>query len=143
MRPALTIALTLFLAYALGLFLPWWSAALASSIVMAVMRARPMPAFLLGFLSVFLLWAVWISARSIANEHILAHRMSAMVIGKDNPWAIMALSAAIGGLMGGLGGLCGSLFMRILRPDDAADDADTMEVSATTDARDNPAPSAE
>ena len=143
MRPALTIVLTLFLAYALGLFLPWWSAALASSIVMAVMRARPLPAFLLGFLSVFLLWAVWVSARSIANEHILAHRMSVMVIGTDNPWGLMALSAAIGGLMGGLGGLCGSLFMRILRPDAEMDAGESEEESSTTDGQDVPAPSAE
>jgi hypothetical protein len=143
MRPALSIALTIILAYTLGLFLPWWSVTVASAIVMATMRARPLPAFLLGFLSVFIFWAAWISARSIANEHILAHRMSVMVIGKDNPWGLMALSASIGGLMGGLGGLCGSLLMRILRPDDGADDPETMEESTTIDGQDTPAPSAE
>lgn len=128
MRPALTLVLTIVLAYALGLFLPWWSVAAASCIVMAAMRTRPLPAFLLGFLSVFLLWGTWIVARSIANEHILAHRMSVMVVGNDNPWLLMAVSAAIGGLMGGLGGLCGSLFIRAVRSEEAVEEPEPDNV---------------
>lgn len=58
----------------------------------------------------------WTLARSLSNEHILAHRMSAMILGLDNPWLLIGLTAAIGGLMGGLGGLCGSLFMALIHP---------------------------
>ena len=116
MRPALSLLLTVALAYALGLFLPWWSTAVAAAVVMAALGIRPLAAFLLGFAAVFLLWSGWILARSIANDHILAQRMSAFILGGDNPWLLMALSAALGGLMGGLGGLCGSLFMRAVKP---------------------------
>jgi len=106
----LSLLLTVALAYALGLFLPWWSTAVAAAAVMAGLGLRPLPAFLLGFASVFLFWSGWILSRSIANDHILAQRMSAFILGAENPWLLMALSAALGGLMGGLGGLCGSLF---------------------------------
>jgi len=116
MRPALSLLLTAALAYALGLFLPWWSTAVAAAVVMAGLGMRPLAAFLLGFASVFLLWSGWILTRSIANDHILAQRMSAFILGAGNPWLLMALSAALGGLMGGLGGLCGSLFIRAVKP---------------------------
>jgi hypothetical protein len=134
MRPALSIPLTVALAYALGLFLPWWSTAVAAAAVMAGLGLRPLPAFLLGFASVFLFWSGWILSRSIANDHILAQRMSAFVLGAENPWLLMALSTALGGLMGGLGGLCGSLFIRAVRPAPPEDLPASDDAEATPDA---------
>jgi hypothetical protein len=144
MRPTLALVLTIALAYAAGLWMPWWSAALAACLVMATLRMKPLPSFLLGFLAVFLFWGVWILTRSIANDHILAHRMSAMVVGSDNPWLLMALSAAIGGLMGGLGGLCGSLFMRVVRPEGVGDEpeADNADTHSEEGEAGTPAPDA-
>jgi len=116
MRHFIPCLLTVGLTYAFGLFLPWWSVALAACLAMAALRIRPWPSFLLGFLAAFTCWGGWTLARSLSNEHILAHRMSAMILGLDNPWLLIGLTAAIGGLMGGLGGLCGSLFMALIHP---------------------------
>lgn len=131
MRNTLTYLLTIVLTYAFGLFLPWWSVALAACLAMAALRIRPWPSFLLGFLAACTCWGGWTLARSLANEHILAHRMSAMILGIDNPWLIIGLTAAIGGLMGGLGGLCGSLFMSLVSPPDAEQEATDLEETAT------------
>lgn len=143
MRHVLSLVLTIALAYAAGLWMPWWSAALAACIVMAALRMKPLPSFLIGFLAIFLFWAFWILSRSIANDHILAHRMSAMIVGSDNPWGLMGLSAAIGGLMGGMGGLCGCLLMNSLRPVDGKDAGEQEDGYELADAQDAPAASTE
>lgn len=134
MRHTAALLLAMALAYALGLFLPWWSTAVAAAIVMAALGQRPLAASLLGFSAVFLLWSASILTRSIANDHILAHRMSAMILGTDNPTLLIALSALLGGLLGGLGGLCGSLLHRAIKPDPAPDhptEADAEAIAPT------------
>ena len=104
------IALT---GFALGLYLPWWTVAIASFLVSFFLYQKPLTSLLTGFLGIFLLWAAITIVRSSANEHILAHRMSMFILKNDSPYMLIFLTAFIGGIIGGLGALSGSLLRRI------------------------------
>jgi cell division protein FtsX len=74
---------------------------------------KPLVALFTGFLSIFLLWGLLTIFRSQANDHILAHRVSIIILQKDSPNLLILVSALIGGITGGLGALCGSLLRRV------------------------------
>jgi hypothetical protein len=116
MRFTITIILTSLLAYASGLYLPWWSAALAALLVAAFVPQRADLAALSGFLGIFLLWSLMAWGISRANGDILAHRMSLFIIKKDSPGLLILMTAVIGGLTGLLGALTGSLARRAFKP---------------------------
>jgi hypothetical protein len=109
MKTVTAAILTALLSFGLGLYLPWWTAAIAAGLVALVLNLRPGAAFLAGFAGVFLLWGALAWLRSSGNDHILAHRMSAFILKKDSPMMLMLLASLAGGLTAGLGGLTGSL----------------------------------
>ena len=109
MKPVAAAILTALLSFGLGLYLPWWTVAVAAALVALVLNLRPGAAFLAGFAGVFLLWGALVWLRSTGNDHILAHRMSAFILKKDSPMMLMLLTSLAGGLTAGLGGLTGSL----------------------------------
>lgn len=109
MKILTSILSTALLAYAAGIFLPWWGVAIAGLIAAAWLQQKPAMAFLLGFLSVFLLWAGFAFVRSQLNNDILAHRFSLLILKNDSPILLVLLTGAIGGLTAGLGALSGSL----------------------------------
>ena len=101
--------LMMLLSFAACLYLDWWSIAIACFIVAALIRQRPGIAFLTGFLSLFFLWAglsFWISNN---NEHILAHRMSLLLLKADNPYLLIIATGLVGALVGAFASLTGSL----------------------------------
>jgi cell division protein FtsX len=99
--------------FALGLYLPWWSVALAGFVISFFLYQKPLIALLTGFISIFLLWGLLTIVRSQANDHILAHRVSILILQKDSPNLLILVSALIGGITGGMGAICGSLLRRI------------------------------
>lgn len=113
MKVFLSIILSLLLAYASGLYLPWWGIILSTFIVSIVIVQRPLPAFLCGFISLFLLWlfmAVYIDS---ANGGTLAPKISQIMgFGKSSSM-LMLVTSIVGGLSGGMGALTGSLLMRV------------------------------
>jgi hypothetical protein len=113
MKPVTATVLTALLSFGLGLYLPWWTVAVAAGLVALVLDVRPLAAFLCGFGGVFLLWGALAWLRSTGNDHILAHRMSEFILKQDNPRLLVLLTALSGGLTAGLGGLTGSLFRRL------------------------------
>ncbi|QHS58944.1 hypothetical protein [Chitinophaga agri] len=96
------------LSYLGGLFFTWWSVALASFLVAVLIPLPPLRSFLNGFLAVFLLWLALAFFKDIQNDHILANRMSELIIKVKNPMLIGMVSAFIGGLVAGFGSLTGS-----------------------------------
>lgn len=111
MKFTVSLILTALLSFAACLFLPWWSIAVAAFVVAALIPQTAAKSFLAGFTSLFLLWgglSYWISS---ANEHLLAHKVSMVLLKIDNPWYLIAATAIIGALVGGLGALSGS-FLR-------------------------------
>jgi hypothetical protein len=89
-------------------FFPWWSVALVSFIVAAIIPQTPFMSFFSGFLALFLLWGIlsyWISAN---NNHILAHRVSLLILKTDSPFLLIISSALIGALVAGFAALTAS-----------------------------------
>jgi hypothetical protein len=106
-----SLILTALLSFAACLYLPWWSIAIAAFIVAAAIPQGAIKSFLAAFTALFLLWgglAWWISS---ANEHMLAHKISMVLLKTDNIWALIFATATIGALVAGAGALSGS-FLR-------------------------------
>jgi hypothetical protein len=113
MKFFISLLLTAVVSFAACLFLPWWSIAIAAFVVAAVIPIIPVKNFFAGFFALFLLWgglSLWISN---ANEHLLAHKISLILLKMDNPFLLVFITAFIGALVGGLGAWSGSLLRRI------------------------------
>ena len=108
MKFIISLILITLLSFAACLYLPWWSIAVVAFIVAALIPQRPGKAFLTGFLALFLLWGAlsfWISSK---NDHILAHKISLLVLKMDNPYLLVFITAIIGALVAGMAALTGS-----------------------------------
>ena len=111
MKFIISLILTALLSFAACLFLPWWSIAIAAFVVAALIPQKPGIAFITGFLALLLLWSglsLWISNN---NEHILAHKISILILKVDSPYALILVTGLIGGIIAGLAALSGS-FLR-------------------------------
>jgi hypothetical protein len=101
MKFIISILLIALLSFAACFYLPWWSIAIAAFMVAALIPQSAGMSFLTGFLALFLLWGVlsfWISS---SNEHILAHKVSLVILKIDNPYLLMLITALIGGIVAG------------------------------------------
>jgi hypothetical protein len=108
MKFFISLVLTALLSFAACLYLPWWSIAVAAFIVAVLIPQNPGKAFSTGFLALLLLWgglSFWISSN---NEHLLAHKISTLIIKADNPYYLIFATAFIGALVAGFAALCGS-----------------------------------
>lgn len=108
MKFIISFILTALLSFALCLFLPWWSIAIAAFAVAALIPQKPAKAFLTGFSALLLLWgglSFWISNN---NDHILAHKVSQLILKMDNPFMLITATALIGALVAGFAALAGS-----------------------------------
>ena len=84
-----SLILTALLSFAACLFLPWWGIAIAAFIVAALIPQNSGKAFLTGFLALLLLWgglSFWISNN---NNHLLAHKVSMLILKMDNPYLLI------------------------------------------------------
>ena len=107
-----TLILTALLSFVACLYLPWWSIAIVSFVIAAVIPQHPGKAFIAGFIALFVLWGAlsyWISNN---NEHLLAHKVSLIILKTDSPYSLILVTALIGALVAGLGALSGSLLRK-------------------------------
>jgi hypothetical protein len=105
------VVVMIILGFAGCLILPWWSIALTGFITVVVISLKPLQSFFAGFIALFFLWFLlswWISSN---NDHILAERVSLIVLKVNSPFLLIFFTASIGGLITGLGSLTGS-FLR-------------------------------
>lgn len=108
MKLLVAIILTALLSFVGGLYLPWWSVAIAAFISVLLIPLTSGRAFLTGFAGVFLLWfllAWWIDVK---NQHILSKKIAEIFPLGGSSMAIILITAFIGALVGGLGALSGS-----------------------------------
>ena len=108
MKFIISLILTALLSFAVCLYLPWWSIAIVAFVVAVVIPQRAGKAFLSAFTALFLLWSglsFWISSN---NDHILAHKISLLLLQMDNPFLLIFITAFIGALVAGLAALSGS-----------------------------------
>lgn len=94
-------------AVVLQLLGPWWLPAIAAILLGYLLKDNSgWQVFLLGFLGLFLLWGGWSMYSNGVNDGILASRVGELFQGLSG-LALIALTALIGGLLGGLGSLVG------------------------------------
>ncbi len=104
------IILTALLSFSIGLFpvLPWWSFAITSIIIAIAIHQKPWKAFLAAFIAVFVLWAIIIFVIDNANQHLLSVKVATILPLGGSSFALILLTAFIGGLVAGLSALTGS-----------------------------------
>jgi len=113
MKFFISILLIALLSVAAGLYLPWWTIAIVAFIVAAAIPQQPGKAFLAGFIALFLLWAALSFFISSNNEHVLAHKVSLLILKIDSPVLLVTATALIGAVVAGLGALSGSYLRKI------------------------------
>lgn len=89
---------------------------MVSFIVAAVIPQGAGKSFLTGFLGLFLLWgglSFWISN---SNAHILAHKVSLLILKMDNPYLLMLVTSLIGAMVAGFAAMTAG-FLRGRRVD--------------------------
>ena len=110
----ITILLSSLLAFAFGMYLPWWSVALATFLVSALIAQKPLAAFLSGFIGLFVLWLFLTISINSANGGVLAPKISQIMGLGESGTMLMLITSVVGATVGGLGALTASLFIRML-----------------------------
>jgi hypothetical protein len=108
MKLIVAIILTALLAFVGGIYMQWWSLAIAAFIIALLIPQKAGKAFLSGFLGVFILWAAlawWINMK---NESILAKKIAAVLPLGGNAYLLILVTAFVGGLVGGFAALSAS-----------------------------------
>jgi len=106
-----SIVIVALLSFAVCLYFPWWSIAIVAFIVAVVIPQSAAMSFATGFFALFLLWGLlsfWISS---SNDHILAHKISLIILNIDNPYSLILATALIGGVVAGFASMTAS-FLR-------------------------------
>lgn len=102
MKFIVSAIITASLAYGLGLYFPWWTIVAAGMLTGFFIPQHWGLSFLSAFTGVFLLWGLMALFISVSNDHILANRISMLVVKIKSPYLIIFITALIGGLTSGL-----------------------------------------
>ena len=108
MKFIVSLLLTGLLAFVAGLYIDWWSIALAAFIVAICIHQKPGKAFLTGFIALLLLWgglAWYIDSR---NDSVLSHRIAQLLPFGGSSFLMILASALVGALVAGFAALSGS-----------------------------------
>ena len=111
MKFLVSVILTALLAFIGGLWLPWWSIALAAFIVSLLVYQSAGKSFSAAFLGLFLLWgglAWWIDMQ---NHGILSKKIASVLPLNGNPTMLILVTALVGALVAGAAAVTGS-FLR-------------------------------
>ncbi len=111
MKFIVSILLTALLAFAFGLYLPWWSIALAALVVAVIIDQPPFWCFLSGFVGLFVLWLILALKINAGNDGILTQRIGALIgLGEAG---LIVVTGLLGAIVGGLGAMTGSLLKKL------------------------------
>ena len=108
MKAVISTFLIILLSFVACLYFPWWSIAIVAFVVSALIHQKPLISFLGGFIGLFLLWSFLSVYISINNDHILAHRVSLLILKNDSPYLLVLTTGLIGGIVAGFAALTGS-----------------------------------
>lgn len=108
MKFFVSIVLIALLSMAACLYLPWWSIAIMAFAVAAIIPQKPFLSFLSGFIALFLLWGGLSFFISSNNDHLMAKKISILLLQSDSPFTLVLATAFIGALVAGLAALSGS-----------------------------------
>ncbi|MET0391666.1 MAG: hypothetical protein ABW019_00940 [Chitinophagaceae bacterium] len=108
MKFLVALILTILLAFIAGLYLPWWSIAIAAFVVALLVHQKAVKAFLSGFLGLFLLWAVLAEWIDLKNESILSARIAELLPLGGQSWLLVLVTGFVGGLVAGFAAMSAS-----------------------------------
>jgi hypothetical protein len=112
MKFFISIVLIALLSVAACLYLPWWSIAVAAFIVSVIIPQKPLASFFSGFSALFLLWGGLSFYISSNNSHLMAKKISMLLLQSESPLTLVVATALIGALVAGLAALSGSFVRR-------------------------------
>ena len=115
MKFFISLLLIALLSFAVCLYLPWWTVAIVGFVVAVALNLSSGKAFLSGFLAIFILWFTISFVLSSSNEHLLAHKVSVLILKIDSPYVLIFVTALIGALVAGFGAFTGSFVRREVR----------------------------
>ena len=96
-----TIVLVIFLAQ----FLPWWSVMLAAFISELIFNLKRSAIFVVPFFAIASYWAVYAFILSSSNDFILAEKIAVLLPLGGSPYALIGVTALIGGFAAGVAGM--------------------------------------
>jgi hypothetical protein len=110
MKFILSIILVGLVTYAIGIYgnLPWWSFVVTNIIIAIALPIKPLQSFIAGALGVGALWAGLAFGIDLANNHILSTKVAQILPLGGSYIALIAVTAIVGALLGGLASLTGS-----------------------------------
>ena len=108
MKYLVALLLTIFLAFALSLYLPWYAIAIASFLTAMVVGQNPGKSFSSGFVGIFILWSVLSLWINMNNEHLLSNKMASLLPLQGEGYLLLIVGAIVGGIVGGLAALSGA-----------------------------------
>jgi hypothetical protein len=101
------LILTAALAYLLQNVFAWWVVVLAAFLINFIIYTKGLSSFISGFLGIGLLWFITALITDINTDSILTAKV-ATIFSLPGPGLMILVTAIIGGLAGGFGGLSGS-----------------------------------
>lgn len=108
MKFIVSILLIALLSFAAGLYLGWWSLALAAFIVAALIPQKPWKAYLSGFLGLLLLWGILATWIDIRNQHILSQKMAQVFSLGNSYFLLIMVTALVAAIVAGFAAMTGS-----------------------------------
>ena len=93
------------------LCLPWWIIAPIAFAVCYLLKLKTGEAFLVSFLSIFILWAGYAYYMDMRNEHILCKKVAAL-LHLSLPPLILLITGLVGGLVAGFAGLASGFLVK-------------------------------
>ena len=109
-----SVLLMVVLSFLAGIYFPWWSIACVALLVILLIPQKPLSAFFAGFIALFILWSFLSVYISMKNEHLLAHKISMIILKVDSPGALILLTGLIGALIAGFAALAGSFLRKAI-----------------------------
>lgn len=113
MRFAITTVAMILTSIMLQMVIPWWSIAIAAAVVGLFSRLKPGWAFVSGLLGVGLVWLVAAWLLDNDNNGLLSAKV-AQILPVGSAVALLAVTVAVGALVGGFAALTGSTLGRII-----------------------------
>jgi hypothetical protein len=108
MKLFISILITALLSFVAGIFLPWWTMALAAMLVALCIHQSPFRSWLTGFLALFLLWGGLALGIDAKNQHVLSTKLAEIFQLGGSSFLLILVTALVGGLVAGFAALTGS-----------------------------------
>ena len=112
MRFLIQLIVTAAVCFLLQYFLPWWTMAVGAFTVGYFIRNKGYVSFLAGLVGVSLLWLGMAYYIDVSTDSILTEKINRLL-----PVNSFLMTALVGGLVGGLAALTGSLLKIMNSPD--------------------------